>query len=424
MDSATSEATPEPQVEPQVVFRGKKRKTYRQRAEPTSDNTNEEDAAKPAEAPRQATASPNEAETNTNNNNNAMTEEEKENGLSVSEVLRLRNARKARLGGVKFGGHASNSSDAPATGNSNNSGEALDDLSLMIREEESKAIDVAASVQKRFAPQTGLSTELVNKHMEEYIEAELARRHHAVASSSSSAPPRGPGPAMPFVSSSSQHPESRNKDKGINTSINETKPPTNPNRALQGQLMEIDLGDEARSRNEALTERATRRILLQGEAVTEDEDADASSANGGRPKKVRLGRDGKPWRSRNRRTSDDVRRDQLVEEILRENRLDVYETPTPPTAATPGAEDAQAADDRIAEEFRREFMDAQAERQQKRKKPANAPPGAGGPGGPGGKGQKDEDVLKGPKLGGSRNVRAAMRNLLLEKAKEAKRPGR
>lgn len=68
-------------------------------------------------------------------------------------------------------------------------------------------------------------------------------------------------------------------------------------------------------------------------------------------------------------------------------------------------------------------MDAQAERQQKRKKPANAPPG-GGPGGPGSKGQKDDDVLKGPKLGGSRNVRAAMRNLLLEKAKEAKKPGR
>lgn len=177
--------------------------------------------------------------------------------------------------------------------------------------------------------------------------------------------------------------------------------------------MEIDLGDEARSRNEALTERAARR--MRGEDI---EDSDSGS---GRPRKVRLGRDGKPLRSRNRRNSDDIRRDQLVEEILRENRLDVYETPTPPpaTSAADGLDEDGAADDRIAEEFRREFMDAMAERQQKRKKPANAPPPAKGA-----KGAKEEEVLKGPKLGGSRNVRAAMRNLLLEKAKEGKKPGR
>lgn len=184
--------------------------------------------------------------------------------------------------------------------------------------------------------------------------------------------------------------------------------------------MEIDLGDEARSRNEALTERARRK--LQGESIEDDE----GSSGSGRPKKVRLGRDGKPWRPRNRRNSDDIRRDQLVEEILRENRLDVYETPTPPPASATGANEAEpegAADDRIAEEFRREFMDAMAQRQQKRKKPANAPPGQG-PSGAGGRGAKDEEILKGPKLGGSRNVRAAMRNLLLEKAKEAKKPGR
>ncbi|KAI1209100.1 uncharacterized protein F4807DRAFT_461219 [Annulohypoxylon truncatum] len=430
MDSANSEATPEPQV----IFRGKKRKTYRQRAEPTSDtninNNNVNEDASPAttaaEAPQPATASPNLTEAPTTTT--ATEEEEKESGLTVSEVLRLRNARKARLGGVKFGGPTS---DAPPSATAT---EMLDDLSLMIREEEGKVLDVAAGVQKRFAPQTGLSTELVNKHMEEYIESELARRHHAVVSSSStsaaapSPAPRGIGLVVPSSSSSQHHQEPRN-NKDITGIGSDTKPPAHPHRALQGQLMEIDLGDEARSRNEALTERATRRIL-HGEAVADDDDdTDGKSGGGGRPRKVRLGRDGKPWRPRNRRTSDDVRRDQLVEEILRENRH-VYETPTPPAAPTPGggadgAEPDGAADDRIAEEFRREFMDAQAERQQKRKKPANAPPG-GGSGGPGGSkgGQKDEDVLKGPKLGGSRNVRAAMRNLLLEKAKEAKRPGR
>ncbi|OTB11785.1 hypothetical protein K445DRAFT_321727 [Daldinia sp. EC12] len=194
--------------------------------------------------------------------------------------------------------------------------------------------------------------------------------------------------------------------------------------------MEIDLGDEARSRNEALTERATRKMMMmQGRAASAglDDDIDDDKSQSGRPKKVRLGRDGKPWRPRNRRNSDDIKRDQLVEEILRESRLDVYETPTPPPLA-PGAgagagvgdgmDDGEAADDRIAEEFRREFMDAMAERRQKRKKPTNAP--AAGSGGNKGGAAADEDVLKGPKLGGSRNVRAAMRNLLLEKAKEAK----
>lgn len=275
---------------------------------------------------------------------------------------------------------------------------------------------------------------------EEYIEAQLARRHNASASSSSTAAQGG--------RSSSQDPRG-----GIESILNTLPKPEQRNRALQGQLTEVDLGDEARSRNEALTERARRK--LQGEAIDDDEQA-------GRPRKVRLGKDGKPWRSRNRRNSDDIRRDQLVEEILRENRrklfaspsfpplfniffiilrthsrqiltnttVDVYETPTPPPASTSGAAggagDADAdggADERIAEEFRREFMDAMAERQQKRKKPTNAPPAGGAKGGAAGKGGAgDDDVLKGPKLGGSRNVRAAMRNILLEKAKEAKRP--
>jgi hypothetical protein len=80
---------------------------------------------------------------------------------------------------------------------------------------------------------------------------------------------------------------------------------------MQGKLLEIDLGDEVRARNLAETERATRR--LGGEAV-EDEDGSSQA------KKPRLGRDGKPWRSKNRRGSEDVKRDQMVEEFLRDNR--------------------------------------------------------------------------------------------------------
>lgn len=94
----------------------------------------------------------------------------------------------------------------------------------------------------------------------------------------------------------------------------------------------------------------------------------------------------------------------------------MYEAPTPPPAAATsggtGEEDYEgAADERIAEEFRREFMDAMAQRR-KKKRPAQ----------PGPKRAPNEDVLRGPKLGGSRNTRAAMRDLLLKKEKEAKRP--
>jgi hypothetical protein len=240
---------------------------------------------------------------------------------------------------------------------------------------------------------------------EEYIEAELAKRHS-------------------MASDSRRHQSSSHAGGGTAPTTDKGE---DKHTALTGKLFEVDLGDEVRSRNEALTDRARRK--LQGLAVEDEEQA-------GRPKKVRLGRDGKPWRPRNRRDSDAIKRDQLVEEILRENRrksshslcplsspgrmrasannivVDVYETPTPPPGVNAGEEEEGAADDRIAEEFRREFLDALAERQ-RRKKPVGPPakPGA----------KKEEEGLKGPKLGGSRNTRAAYRDLLLQKEKEGKK---
>ena len=83
-------------------------------------------------------------------------------------------------------------------------------------------------------------------------------------------------------------------------------PKTEGQAIMQGRLMEIDLSTEART--------------------TKVED----SAKGGRAKKRRLGRDGKPWRPRNRRGSDDIKRDQLVEEILRESRRESLALPPHP----------------------------------------------------------------------------------------------
>lgn len=188
---------------------------------------------------------------------------------------------------------------------------------------------------------------------------------------------------------------------------------------MHGKLQEVDLGEEVRMRNANMTEQARRR--LAGEAI-EDDDSDSR-------KRVRLGKDGKPWRGRKRRGSDDVKRDQLVEELMRENRrrshllphrlevfanpsvVDVYDVPAQPEASgEPGFD--EAADEKIAEQFRREFMDAMSERRQQRRKAAPQPsrPGA-----------KQEEVLKGPKLGGSRNARAAMHDLLLSQQEKDKK---
>jgi hypothetical protein len=83
----------------------------------------------------------------------------------------------------------------------------------------------------------------------------------------------------------------------------------------------------------------------------------------------------------------------------------MYDT-QPEQTVNPAAleEEDGAADDRIAEEFRREFMDAMAQRNRRRRTAQPVKPGA----------KNQEEILKGPKLGGSRNARAAMRDMLLK----------
>lgn len=79
---------------------------------------------------------------------------------------------------------------------------------------------------------------------------------------------------------------------------------------MGGRLQEVDLGDEVRIRNAAMTEQARRR--LAGEQLEDESDSSR--------KRARLGKDGKPWRGRKRRASDDIKRDQMVEALMRESR--------------------------------------------------------------------------------------------------------
>ena len=72
--------------------------------------------------------------------------------------------------------------------------------------------------------------------------------------------------------------------------------------------------------------------------------------------------------------------------------VDVYDEPEDATLP-----DDQAADDRIAEQFRRDFLDAiQSRRRLARTRPTKT---------------EKTELPKGPKLGGSRSARAAMREM-------------
>jgi hypothetical protein len=102
-------------------------------------------------------------------------------------------------------------------------------------------------------------------------------------------------------------------------------------------------------------------------------------------------------RPRKRRNSEDIARDALVEQVLHERRLDLYEK-DPETGKGIGRPDAHDdTDERLAEQFQQEYMDAMAQRQQ-RNKPAAQTKVAGGA----------APESKGPRLGGSRSARAKM----------------
>jgi hypothetical protein len=176
-----------------------------------------------------------------------------------------------------------------------------------------------------------------------------------------------------------------------------------------GKLMEIDLGPSATLMNIARTEAATRR--MQG---IEEPPAPAPASTGrgrGGKTKAALGPDGKPWRGRrNRRTDEDLKRDRLVEQVLSESKLDIYDAAAAAAgeesgAAGAGAGDDVAADDRLAEQFKQEFLDAQMARNARR---TNGPPAT----------KTGEERPTGPKLGGSRSARAAMHKAMEEAAKK------
>ncbi|KAL8808480.1 MAG: hypothetical protein Q9182_000031 [Xanthomendoza sp. 2 TL-2023] len=317
--------------------------------------------------------------------------------LTVAEIVRRRKAAQKKRAGIEFGKDKalpeSSSVEASIGGD------------LLDKED---SLDKILTVVDRFAPQTGQVAD-VDKHM------------YAISNSTST--PRKDadtdGVRMAYIDSemakrreSQVRPEAPSIDLGsdderlydITTDLAKHRQP-----AALGKLHEIDLGLDATLKNIARTEAAKRR-LEGGEPEIEE-------AMG----KVRLRKDGKPWRGRRRRNSDDVKRDRLVEEVMKESRRKAHPDPVTiwecsfdlhtveiydePEVELPN--DDQAADDRVAEQFRRDFMDAISSRRKRAAQKAKKAPGS-----------KVDDKPRGPKLGGSRSARAAMREQQEKAAKK------
>ena len=97
-------------------------------------------------------------------------------------------------------------------------------------------------------------------------------------------------------------------------------PTTHPPTSHQKQSPAPDLitrnGANAKPDKLSVTAGKLMEVDLGGSLSRHEEEAAAKAA---KPVKVRLGRDGKPWRPRKRRGSDDLARDALIDYIMKEN---------------------------------------------------------------------------------------------------------
>ncbi|KAG2168096.1 hypothetical protein VTO58DRAFT_104103 [Aureobasidium pullulans] len=214
--------------------------------------------------------------------------------------------------------------------------------------------------QARFVAPTGHIASADDKHMMAYVDSKLARltpSHEA--------------------STSTTNQFSTPADLGSVSTAATQQVTANPASVARGHLDEVDINQTTQVNTTTTTTRPPKR-----------------------PRKT--------WH--NRRNSASLARDAMVDQILRESQLNIYE---PSSYATPQGStttaDTEDADERMAAEFQRNFY-AQAEERAVRRVAAPPPPTFGA---------NKLESLKGPKLGGSRSQRAAMH--AAEKAKGAKK---
>ena len=140
MESTECDTPAESQV---PAFRpGKKRKIYRQRAEDADDA--------PLDAPRTTSELPSIPDPRPSQD--ALPTSDAEEHVSLSAIRRQ--ARKGRLGGVAFRAGPSRADE-----HSENTEQSL------VMHDGSADTPIIGGITKRFAPQTGMVGELINKHM-------------------------------------------------------------------------------------------------------------------------------------------------------------------------------------------------------------------------------------------------------------------
>ncbi|KAF7894385.1 uncharacterized protein EAF01_009836 [Botrytis porri] len=378
--------TPISNPDPIPLFRpSKKRKIYRQRHQDDNDEIKTEISTS-APAPT-AAAIPTEQSLDEliASNSIPIKKEEgdeedgmEETSLNISEILRLRKQRK-KIGGVEF--------KAESKIRDGNDDEGNGDTLVRYEDKDAEEAQPEGGLSlRRFAPQMGVVGSGVDKHMMAYIESKLGHTSQSVDS--------------PFTNPQAG---TLKKETSTTQSKESQRAPT-----TMGQILEIDLGEESRARNAYRTELARRKAA--GEIIDIEESTQPLP-------KPRLGRDGKPWRGRKRRGSDDIQRDALVDAILHENRLEIYE-PVPSSKETNNAA-GQANDELVEESFRKSWEEAsshaslQRQQQMSEKAAKDKKKGAQDK-------TEEELYMKGPKLGGSRSARAAMRESML-KGKAVKR---
>ncbi|USP75274.1 uncharacterized protein yc1106_02548 [Curvularia clavata] len=247
----------------------------------------------------------------------------------------------------------------------------------------------------RFVAQTGQVVDRDDKQMSEYVEARMAEKNHrqygwpipthlqaAVAAIA-------PDLKNTFVSSRSAAHAQPEPENAVDKEHSERL------AAGQGKLQEVDLGPEATAR----IEQAWKQ-LDKGEP-------EVSTT------KTRKDRYGYAWRKPRAggKTEEDRKRDQMVEAVLSEAKLDYFDAPTP-SNPPPNANDANTnADDALVEQFRTEYleyMEARRQHQAARKTTPSTAKGAA-------------PSISGPKMGGSKSARARMHKLQQEEMAKKKR---
>ena len=283
----------DPEIDPASLFRSGKRRKFQRRRPASNDEEPQLSTEEAARILKPSTPSP---------------WQESTGSISASEVLRSRRLHRARKGGIEFS--ATSRSSAGNVSKATVSAVAAEDLDN----------ERMRAMCDRFTAHTGQTVD-VDKHMYDspplflcirctlsametnkirmaYIESEMAKRHRRNMSTEIATVDTPP------------------KTEPGTTTLSSTDLPQREPASL-GKLHEIDLGHEAKLQNIARTEAATRR--LAGDDGQYPIAGQESSS-----KMDPVGGDQRPWRNRKRRTSEDIERDRLVEEVLRESKCEPF----------------------------------------------------------------------------------------------------